>query len=284
MGNYEALQKAEEERRRKVAGDQAAPVAALDWDRTPHTAPSRPADKLGFFKRIFSRRSDVGRPAQGSSELNKRRISILRPDSYVSEQFRTLRGRIDAMSVNRPIRTICLSSANPGEGKSTAAINLAVVTSMSVDHKVLIVDCDMRRPTVSQSLGITPEKGLVEVLLGRATLDEAIAKVEGTNLDALLVRLQPENPSELLASREMVKLVQQLSQRYDRVILDTPATLGLPDSKVVTDLCDGIVVVVRASRTPREEVDLVLEILDRNKVLGMVLNDAESERESYGYY
>jgi len=284
MGNYEALQKAEEERRRKVAGAQATPVAALDWDRTPQTAPSRPADKPGFFKRIFSRRAEAERSSQASGELNKRRISILRPDSYVSEQFRTLRGRIEALSATRPIRTICLSSANPGEGKSTAAINLAVVSSMSVDHKVLIVDCDMRRPTVSQSLGITPEKGLAEVLLGQTTLDEAIAKVEGTNLDALLVRLQPENPSELLASREMVKLVNELNQRYDRVILDTPATLGLPDSKIVTELCDGIVVVVRASRTPREEVNLVLEILDRNKVLGMVLNDAEADRESYGYY
>ena len=82
----------------------------------------------------------------------------------------------------------------------------------------------------------------------------------------------------------MKRLVQEISSRYDRVILDTPATLGLPDSKIVSELCDGIVVVVRAGVTPREEVGAVLDILDRHRVIGMILNGADINRESYGYY
>ncbi len=286
MGNYEALQKAEQERRQKISGNEAAPVQALDWDMTPQTAPLRTPEKKGILRRVFSRKSKKveALSSQEANELNKRRIAILRPESYIAEQFRTLRGRLEAISDQTPIATVGVTSANAGEGKSTAAVNLAVVTAMGVDTKVIVVDCDLRRPTIHKTLGVTPETGLTELLLGQVSLDEAVVKVEGTSLEAILVRQQPDNPSELLASAQMERLIEELVSRYDRVILDTPACLGLPDAKIVSDLCDGIVVVVRANKTPREEVNAVLEILDRRKILGMVLNDADAERESYGYY
>ena len=287
MGNYEALQKAEQERRHKVAGDKAAPVDALSWDATPQSAPL--SEKVGLLSRLTKGRKRKAKgagaaPVQDSSELNKRRIAILRPESYISEQFRMLRGRIESLSAQRPIRTVAMTSANPGEGKSTAAINLAVVEAMGLGKRVLLVDCDMRRPTAHRSLGVTPKFGLAEVLLDRATLAEAVIRPEGTGLDALVVRLQPDNPSELLASDRMRTLLEEMAQSYDRIILDTPATLGLPDSKIVTGLCDGVVVVVRADVTPREEVGAVLDILDRRRILGMILNGADISRESYGYY
>lgn len=288
MGNYEALQKAERERRHKVAGDKAAPVDALAWDATPQTAP--PAEKPGLLSRLTlpslkSRSKSKSAPASlDSSEINKRRIAILRPESYISEQFRMLRGRIESLSAQRPIRTVAMTSANPGEGKSTAAINLAVVEAMGLGQRVLLVDCDMRRPTAHRSLGVAPEFGLAEVLLDRTSLASAVVRPEGTNLDALVVRSQPDNPSELLASSRMRSLLEEMTGSYDRIILDTPATLGLPDSKIVSGLCDGVVVVVRAGVTPREEVGAVLDILDRRKILGMILNGADISRESYGYY
>jgi capsular exopolysaccharide synthesis family protein len=282
MGNYEALQKAERERRHKVAGDLAAPVDALSWDATPQTAPL--AEKTGLLRRLRRDKRKTKLRAPDANEINKRRIAILRPESYVSEQFRMLRGRIESLAAQRPIRTVAMISANPGEGKSTAAINLAVVESLGLNRRVLIVDCDMRRPTVHRSLGLTPEAGIGEVLLGRATLDEAIVRAEGTNLDALVVRSQPDNPSELLASTRMKLMLEEMARSYDRIILDTPAILGLPDSKIVSELCDGVVVVVRADVTPREEVGAVLDILGRRRILGMVLNAADISRESYGYY
>lgn len=287
MGNYEALQKAERERRHKVAGDKAAPVDALSWDATPQTAPS--SEKPSLLSRLKrpirkSAASAAKATTLDANEINKRRIAILRPESYISEQFRMLRGRIESLSAQRPIRTVAMTSANPGEGKSTAAINLAVVEAMGLGQRVLLVDCDMRRPTAHRSLGVAPEFGLAEVLLDRTTLAEAVVRPEGTNLDALVVRSQPDNPSELLASDRMRTLLEEMTQSYDRIILDTPATLGLPDSKIVTGLCDGVVVVVRADVTPREEVGAVLDILDRRRILGMILNGADISRESYGYY
>jgi capsular exopolysaccharide synthesis family protein len=284
MGNYEALLKAERERKGRVSGEDPGKSDPLKWDSSPQSAPL--GDESGLVGRLFKKKQKKtsNLPVQDANEFNKRRIAILRPESFISEQFRMLRGRIESLSTQNPIRTVGMTSANPGEGKSTASINLAVVESLGVDRRVLIVDCDMRRPTVHRSLGVATDFGICEVLQGRATLDQAIVKVDGTNLDALVVRAQPANPSELLASPEMKRLLAEISGRYDRIILDTPATLGLPDAKIVSELCDGIVVVVRAGVTPRDEVGAVLDILDRRKIIGMILNGAEINRESYGYY
>jgi capsular exopolysaccharide synthesis family protein len=219
-----------------------------------------------------------------AGELNKRRIALLQPDSFVAEQYRTLRGRIDALAAQRPIKTLAVTSALPGEGKTTAAINLATVTALSLGRRVLLVDCDLRRPQVHRSLGLSPEAGLAEVLTDRVGLDQAVTKVEGANLEVIGVRSRPENPSELLSSDRMRELVEELARRYDRVILDTPAALGLPDAKAVGDLCDGVVLVVRANSTSHYDVSATLELLDRRRLLGLVLNGAEGDGGRYGYH
>jgi capsular exopolysaccharide synthesis family protein len=177
-----------------------------------------------------------------------------------------------------------VTSANAGEGKSTCAVNLAVVMSMSVGRSVLLIDCDLRRPKVHTTLGLQPQFGLGEVLLNQATLDEAIIKLDGVNLDVLGVRSIPPNPSELLASPEMKRLIEEAANRYDRVILDTPACLGLPDAKSISEFTDGLVMVVRAGVTPQEEVRAAIDILGQERVVGMVLNGSEATREQYGYY
>jgi capsular exopolysaccharide synthesis family protein len=155
---------------------------------------------------------------------------------------------------------------------------------MSVGRSVLLVDCDLRRPKVHWTLGLQPQVGLAEVLLNQATIDEAIVKVAGINLDVLPVRMIPSNPSELLASPEMRRVIEEVARRYDRVVLDTPACLGLPDAKSISELCDGLVMVVRAGVTPKEDVQAALDILDRRRVVGLVLNGSEATREQYGYY
>jgi capsular exopolysaccharide synthesis family protein len=276
---YEALRRAEEERKRK-AGGEATSVAAVDWDSSPQSAPK---SKRGWFGR---RRGRAGRTRSGatSTEANRRRFSILEPDSFVSEQFRVLRSRIDSIAAQRPVRTVVVTSANAGEGKSNVSVNLAAVTAMSVGRKVLLVDCDLRRPMIQRSLGLDPQMGLAEVLMDQATLDEAVLKLEEVNLDVLAVRSIPENPSELLASSRMRSLVEEISHRYDRTILDTPATLGLPDAKILSEIVDGLVMVVRAGQTPREDVQAALDVLDRRRILGMVLNGAEQGHARYGYY
>ena len=279
---YEALRRAEDERKRKVAGG-PPPTLAVDWDPTPQALPKSSKSLAGIFRRPTpaERRANASNPA---AEANKRRIALLEPDSFIAEQFRMLRSRIDAMAAESPIKTIAITSANAGEGKSNVSINLAIVTAMSVGRRVLLIDCDMRRPMINRSLGAEGQTGLAEILMGRCTADEAIVKVEGTSLDLLGVRLQPQNPSELLGSDPMRELLAVATDRYDRVILDTPATLGLPDSKIVAGLCDAYLMVVRAGETAREDVESALEVLDRRKAVGIVLNGAEMGHERYAYY
>lgn len=278
--HYEALQRAEAERKRKQ-GAPSSPVQTVDWDPTPESA--RPArrgilDRVGLFGR------DQVRPEETANDINKRRISILQPESFASEQFRMLRGRIDALATQQRLQTVSLTSANPGEGKSMASVNLAAVTAMSVGRKVLLVDCDLRRPKIHKTLSLSPVSGLAEVLSGTAAFEDSVIRVDSLGLDVLGVRSMPGNPSELLASAEMKNMLVECSETYDQIILDTPACLGLPDSKTVSELSDGIILVVRADVTRREDVEAVLEILDRRRLIGMVLNGVETGRGQYGYY
>jgi capsular exopolysaccharide synthesis family protein len=276
---YDALRRAEEDRKR-LLGDKtnrAAPLGAEPVGPAAGRLDRSPAWKRGGE---FRQR----RPGpDGAAELNKRRIALLQPESYVAEQFRALRGRIDAIASQRSLMTISITSAFPGEGKTTCAINLAIVTSMSLGRRVLLIDCDLRRPKIHPALGLKPETGLAEVLSGASSLEDAIVSTEGVKMDVLPVCGKPANPSELLGSPEMRRLIEEASSRYDRIILDTPAALGLPDAKAVSDLCDGIVMVVRADATPRSDVEAVLEILDRHRILGLLINGVEADQGRYGY-
>jgi capsular exopolysaccharide synthesis family protein len=276
---YDALRRAEEERKRLV-GDASTRPAPLNVE--PVGPAAEKADRKPFWRRATD--GAIAAPApDGSAEVNKRRISLLQPDSYVAEQFRALRGRIDAISSQRPLSTITVTSAFPGEGKTTCSVNLAIVTALSVATRVLLIDCDLRRPKVHTSLGIQPEAGLAEVLTGHSSLADAIVAVEGANLDVLAVRSRPANPSELLGSPEMKQLIEEASGQYDRIILDTPAALGLPDAKAVSELCDGMVMVVRADVTSQSDIEAVLEILDRRRMLGMLINGVDVTEGRYGY-
>jgi capsular exopolysaccharide synthesis family protein len=272
---YDALRRAEQQRDREIAPKAVSPKP-LDWE--PAAAPPR----ARFFKRWFRRRR--ARPNRKlGSEISKRRIALLEPDSFVAEQFRTLRARIDALSSERPLRTIAFTSSVPGEGKTTAAVNFAFVASMGLDRRVLLLDCDLRGANVGHALGLNPEVGLAEILTGTSTLKEATLRVEGTELDVVPVRAQPVNPSELLAAPAMRELLREAADLYDTIVLDTPPTLSLPDAKTVSELADGFVIVIRAGSTPRDDVEATLEVLDRRRLLGLVLNGADIETSRYQY-
>jgi len=276
---YDALRRAEEDRKRLLSNSSTRPTPL-------EVEPVGPAAERIDRKSIWKRSAEALTPRpgpDGSTELNKRRIALLQPDSYIAEQFRALRGRIDAHASQHPIKTITITSAFPGEGKTTCAVNLAIVTSMSLGRRVLLIDCDLRRPKVHPVVGLKPETGLAEVLAGASTLDEAIVSAEGLELDVLPVCGRPDNPSELLGSLEMSRLIEEVSGRYDRVILDTPAALGLPDAKAVSDLCDGMVMVVRADVTAQSDLEAVLEILDRQRILGLLINGVNADQGRYGY-
>ena len=290
---YEALKRAEEQRsklRANRAGGAAEALSPAHERELPPLEPERPGgaapaktEKAGKGHLSRPDRSEQ-RLSEETGALNKRRISLLHPDSFVAEQFRSLRTRLESIAAQQPLRTIAVTSALPAEGKTTSAVNLALVTAMSLKSRVILVDCDLREPTVHRSLGIHARVGLGEVLSESAEINDAVTRVYDTGLDVMPVANRPPNPSELLSSGRMHDILEQLAANYDRVILDVPPTLGLPDAKVISELCDGVVFVVRADETPREEVRAALEILDRRRVLGLVLNWTRTKPDHYGYY
>lgn len=307
---YDALRRAEEQRARRTesaltAAMHESPVARAEPELPPGSAPeryepptsaipraagaaearaARPPKQaaLGSFLNRLRRRQRRNEIVQ-AADLNKRRIALLQPESFVAEQFRNLRARIDSLAATQPVRSIGVTSALPGDGKTMAALGLAVVSSMGVGRRVLLIDCDLRRPMIHQALGLRPDAGLAELLCEGAGLEEAICRVDGASLDVLPVRGIPSNPSELLASDQMAEILGQLVASYDRVILDLPPALGVPDAKIVSELCDGLVLVVRAQSTPEADVAGAIDMLDRRRILGLVLNGAESQAARYGY-
>ena len=280
---YDALKRAEEQRGRRLHEAATPVLPELEPERAappgaPHREPPR-ARSLAFLAGLG--RSQPPVVQETAATLNKRRIVLLQPESFVAEQFRTLRARLDSLAASRPIRTLGVTSALPGDGKTLASIGLAVVNAMQPGRRVLLVDCDLRKPSVAASLGLRVDAGLAEVLTESAPLEQALLRVEGHELEVLPVRAVPQNPSELLASDGMRKLLETLSGRYDRVILDLPPTLGLPDAKTMSELCDGVIFVVRADVTPEPEIASALDVLDRRRVLGLVMNGSEPLASRY---
>jgi capsular exopolysaccharide synthesis family protein len=282
---YDALKKAEEQRARRVHETASAAAAAqprFEPAAEPAAAPPRGRSRSRDLLASLTRGARRTPQRETAAELNRRRITLLQPESFVAEQFRTLRAQLDSLSASRPTRTLAVTSALAGDGKTLAAIGLAVVSSMQPGRRVLLVDCDLREPTVAVSLGLRVDAGLAEVLEGNASLEDAVTRVEGAQLDVLPVRSVPPNPSELLASENMRKLLELLASRYDRVVLDLPPTLGLPDAKTVSELCDGVIFVVRAHVTPEPEIASALDMIDRRRILGLVMNGSEPATSRYG--
>jgi capsular exopolysaccharide synthesis family protein len=276
---YDALRKAEAER---IQRPPPAPAPAFDRGSAGTGSATPRVRRIAEFL-TGSRWSRAVPADEGASSINKRRIALLHPNSFVTEQFRTLRARLDSLSAERPLRTLVVTSPLPGEGKTTAAVNLGIVSSMAVGRRVLLVDCDLRHPRIHTTLGLRPEFGLAEVLTGQVPAERAILKVEGCELSVLPVRGAPDNPSELLASTRMVSLLEELASRYDQILLDTPPTLALPDAKSLSEIADGVLLVVKADETPADDVEAALDVLDRRRVMGVVLNGTVNDAERYGY-
>lgn len=285
---YDALRKAESQRKERWEG----PVgfgAPLESEvrlgrpaaRSGTTAQGGGRGLTGWLRALRRGRSQA--VAEDASFINKRRITLLQPNSFVAEQFRSLRARLDSLAAERPLRTVAITSALPGEGKTTASVNLALVGAMGVGRRVMLVDCDLRQPKVHTVLGLRPEMGLAELLTDQTTTERAICKVEGSSLEVLPVRGLPPNPAELLASARMRAVLEELAGSYDLVILDTPPALALPDAKTLSEIVDGVVVIVRAGETPDEDVQATMDLLDRRRVLGVVLNGAAADEQRYGY-
>lgn len=218
---------------------------------------------------------------------NKRPIiTDINPKSPISEAFRTLRTNIEFSSFDEQIRVIMLTSAGPGEGKSTTAANLAVAFAQA-DKKVLIMDADLRKPTLHHTFSKTNRWGLTNIIAGQAEVKEVISQTEINNLDLLASGPIPPNPSELLASKRMSALLEELKLIYDIIIVDTPPALAVTDAQIMSTKCDGVILVIDSGKVKREialKVKMNLEYVNA-RILGAVLNNIDrKDGESYYYY
>lgn len=201
-----------------------------------------------------------------------------------AEAYRQLRTNLTFINVDRPLKSIVVTSATAAEGKTTTTINLAMMLAQS-GAKVCLLDADMRRPSVAAALGVPNDVGLTTVLVGRVSLEQAIQRTGG--IWVLASGAIPPNPSELLGTDSMRSLIDRLEERFDYVLIDTPPLLPVTDAAVLSACVDGSVLVVRSGKTTTEQVRSASAILvgAKGRVLGTVLNMVKGKAGStYGDY
>ncbi len=218
---------------------------------------------------------------------NRSAVSFEAGGSIAGESYRRLRTNLAFVRVDDPVRTIVVTSPNPEEGKTITAINLAAVLAES-GKTVVLVDGDLRRPTVAGRIGVNGGIGLTNILLGDAEPDEVVQSTDRRGLYVLASGPIPPNPTELLGSERARDVVEDLSSRYDYVVIDTTPVLPVSDAAVVGQYADGALVVLRSNRTRRSDAAEAVMRLQMAKIsiLGTVLNCVSSMqwKSSYAYY
>ncbi|MFV9506249.1 MAG: CpsD/CapB family tyrosine-protein kinase [Oscillochloridaceae bacterium umkhey_bin13] len=210
-------------------------------------------------------------------------ITLRDPASAAAEAYRTLRTNILFSSLDRPLHTLLVTSTAPNEGKSTTLANLAV-TMAQAEQRVLMVDCDLRRPSLHTIFGVSNERGLTSAVLAQG--DEALPIQEAgvPGLRILTSGPLPPRPADLLGSRRMAALIERMRGEADIVLFDTPPAVAVTDAAALAPRVDGVLLVLHAGQTRRDrarEARLLLEKVKAN-IVGVVLNGAKSEH-GYNY-
>jgi succinoglycan biosynthesis transport protein ExoP len=213
-------------------------------------------------------------------------VTQVRPQSQMAESYRALRTSLLLSNLGAPPKVIMITSALPQEGKTTTSINCAVVLAQK-GVRVLLIDADLRRPSIHKTLGMGPRSGLSNVLTGSATLQQTITRSPVLpNLSILPAGTPPPNPAELLASPNMRDVLEELRAQYDHIVVDTPPTLSVTDAVVLSPRADAIVLVIRSGQTTKQALrrsrDILMQV--NAKVSGVLLNAVDLSSPDYYYY
>lgn len=233
-----------------------------------------------LIKRDFNGKSTV---LVGGREIDSHLVTLLNPMAAASEAYRGLRTSVQFSRPDVVVKTVLVTSANPSEGKSTTAANLAVVMAQS-GRRVLLVDADLRKPTAHKKFGVPREPGLIQHLFDNSTLEFSTLPEPADDLFVLPAGGVAVNPSELLSSRRMREVVQDFCNQFDLIIFDAPPVLAATDATLLSTQCDATVVVARAGQTKDFEIQSALDELSNvgASVIGTVLNGFDVTK-SYGY-
>lgn len=240
-----------------------------------------------FFKKKYKTGRD-GLSVETMME-GARLIAAAEPKNPVSEQFRTIRTNIDFASVAKGnVKTLLVSSALPSEGKSNVTANLAVVYAQQ-GKRVLLVDTDLRRPTVARTFGVTDNHGLTNYLADvNSDTGSIVRNTRMSTLDVVASGPVPPNPAELLASSRMTNLITELRQQYDLIIFDVPPFLMVTDAQVLMSKVDGVVIVVSGRHTTKGALQRTADMLKLADapMLGFIYNERSRKKQTgagYGY-
>ncbi|WP_196001938.1 CpsD/CapB family tyrosine-protein kinase [Clostridium sp. 1001271B_151109_B4] len=206
------------------------------------------------------------------------------PKSVAAEAYRTLKTNIQYSSVDKKYKSIAVTSANPGEGKSITAGNLAL-TLAEGEAKVLIIDCDMRKPSMHKNFKITNTYGISDILLQKQKVKD-VAHCYNKNLSIITTGKLPPNPAEMLASKAMTLFLEEMKEHFDYVILDTPPLQAVADPQILSTKVDGTLVVVRAGKTKKDDVNNSISLLKKVNadIIGTVLHAVDKSKNKYNYY
>lgn len=225
-------------------------------------------------------RSDEERKRAG---LASALITETAPKSAAAEAYRTLRTNIQFAGLDRPCKTIVITSATPNEGKTTTAANFAVVCAQA-GSRVCLVDGDLRKPMIHAVFGLDNQRGLTTALIEGKSLADVAAATRVPNLSAVTSGPLPPNHAELAASRRMHDLLEGATRTFDLIVCDTPPVLAVSDAIAFAAQCDGVILVVRGNKTSAEAARRAAEQIDavKGRILGVVLNRVDMGR--HGYY
>jgi capsular exopolysaccharide synthesis family protein len=221
-----------------------------------------------------------------SIDNNRYIITNVNPQSPISEQYRTIRTTIDFKMVDQGIKSFLVTSSEASSGKSTANANLAVAFAQQ-GKKVLLIDGDLRKPTVNITFKVQNKVGLTNILMHQSSIEDAI---QGTRLYENLTIITsgpiPPNPSELLGSSAMKNLIESVSGFFDIVLIDTPPLSAVTDAQILSSYVGGVVIVARAYQTKKDGLAKAKKLLDQvnANILGVVLHGVESSDSSSYYY
>lgn len=270
---FKALEQAERDRALQRGG---APRSA---DPTP-----APAPEIESAARVTLQRQ----PTDSAGGVDDHLVSLVAPAAFEAEQYRSLRHTVEQLHKTRDLRVVAVSSPGVGDGKSITAINLAGALAQAPDVRVLLVDADLRRPSVASllALGGSDGPGLVNAILNPSLTLEQVARPRPPfNLSVIPAGEVPPSPYEVLKAPRLGELLDEARHRYDYIVVDAPPLCPVQDCRVIAHWVDGFLLVVSAHHTPRRLVGEALNVVERGKILGLIFNgDDQPPSSFYGYY
>jgi capsular exopolysaccharide synthesis family protein len=262
---------------REPAYSPGRPLSSTETEALTELGLEEPGDRSEVFQQCETLHLSV--------TSQNRLVTVSDSDSPAAEAFRLLSVRLRHLRRDRNLNKLLITSTIPQEGKSVVSANLACALAASTRRKTLLLEGDVRRPSLAKVFGLQPYPGLCEWLQGRRTLASSIYRLEPGGIWLMPAGDAPANPLELLESAKLPALMEQLSAWFDWIIIDSPPVLPLADTSVWTRLADGILLVTRQGTTQKRHLQRGLEGLELKKVIGAVLNSSKnsSDNEYYSY-